>query len=454
MALDEAARYTSKGRQSSSCQVRILFCPGIRRQHICPNRCSLRFLLQATQAQRLLVFVLAHTFARMNPTQIKVGILGGGQLGKMLSLAAHNWDLDTWVLDKHPTYPAGSVCSHFVEGDFKSYDDVYRFGKLVDVLTIEIEHVNVEAMRQLQTEGLTIHPDPQALATIKDKGLQRQFYQNHGFPVPAFQIYEDAAHVLQALQRGDLRVPFVQKSRTAGYDGQGVAIIRNERDLDEALLDCPSVVEDLVDIDKELAVVVAHNARGEVKAFPVVEMVFNPVANLVEYLSCPANIDDATASRAEKLAVEIIDAFEICGLLAVELFLTRDGALLVNEVAPRPHNSGHHTIDSCYTSQFEQHLRGILNLPLGSTRLKTAAVMVNLLGEPGYTGKVHYEGIEHCLRLEGVNIHLYGKQETRPFRKMGHLTVVADTVAQAFDIARRAKATIKVISKQQVSSES
>lgn len=389
----------------------------------------------------------------MNPTQIKVGILGGGQLGKMLSLAAHNWDLDTWVLDKHPSYPAGSVSSHFIEGDFKNFDDVYRFGKQVDVLTIEIEHVNVEALMRLEAEGLTIHPSPNALSIIKDKGLQRQFYHKHGFPAPTFRLFEDAGQIRQALQHGSLDFPFVQKSRSAGYDGRGVAILRSEKDLDELLMDCPSVVEELVEIDKELAVIVARNARGEISSFPAVEMVFNPVANLVEYLSCPANIDADTEAQAEKLAREIIDAFDICGLLAVELFLKKDGSLLVNEVAPRPHNSGHHTIDSCYTSQFEQHLRAILNLPLGSTRLKAASVMVNLLGEPGYSGPVHYEGFEHCLRLEGANIHLYGKQETRPYRKMGHITVVADTVAQAFDIARRAKATMKVVAKNEIESK-
>lgn len=383
----------------------------------------------------------------MNPTNIKLGILGGGQLGKMLALAAHNWDLPTWVLDLDPSFPAGPVCNHFVAGSFQDFDDVYAFGKQVDVLTIEIEHVNTNALMQLAAEGINIHPAPQKLSIIKDKGLQKQFYADNNLPTSPFQLFSDENEVRNAIGQGTLSFPFVQKSRTAGYDGRGVAVILNPTHLENRLLPGPCVVEKLVNIDKELAVIVARNQRGEVKSFPAVEMIFNPVANLVEFLCCPANVPRDVEEAAEQLAIRTIEAYDLCGLLAVEMFLTKNGQLLINEVAPRPHNSGHHTIDSCYTSQFEQHLRAILNLPLGSTKLKTASVMVNLLGELGHSGPVNYEGMEQCLAMEGVNIHLYGKKETRPFRKMGHVTVVADSVAAAFDIAQKVKNTLKVVAK-------
>jgi 5-(carboxyamino)imidazole ribonucleotide synthase len=380
----------------------------------------------------------------METTGIKVGILGGGQLGKMLSLAAHNWDLETWVLDASKDFPAAPVCSHFVEGDFNNFDDVLRFGRQVDVLTIEIEHVNTAALTVLESEGVKIHPAPSCLDLIKDKGLQKEFYQKNKLPTSGFRLFENEKAIRAALRDGSLYFPFVQKSRTAGYDGRGVAVIRSAQDL-PALLPGASVVEELVDIEKEIAVIVSRNERGQVAAFPPVEMDFNPVANLVEWLVCPATLDDSTRSAAEQLAIRIIEAFGLCGLLAVELFLTKNGQLLVNEVAPRPHNSGHHTIDSCYTSQFEQHLRAILGLPPGCTKMKTAAVMVNLLGEPGHAGPAKYEGLETCLAMEGVNIHLYGKKQTRPFRKMGHVTVIAADLETAKNIARKVKETLKVV---------
>lgn len=381
----------------------------------------------------------------MKTTSVKVGILGGGQLGKMFALAAHNWDVETWALDASKSFPTGPVCSHFVEGDFNSFEDVYAFGKQVDVLTIEIEHVNTDALLKLEAEGLKVHPSPAKLNLIKDKGLQKEFYQKNKLPTAAFRLFENGEAIRQALQNGELHFPFVQKSRAAGYDGKGVAVIKSEADLPLLLPDA-SVVENLVDIRKEIAVVVARNEQGEVKSFPAVEMDFNPVANLVEFLVCPADLDPATELAAEQLAIDTIEAFGICGLLAVELFLTQDNQLLINEVAPRPHNSGHHTIDSCYTSQFEQHLRGILDLPLGSTKMKTASVMVNLLGEPGHSGPVQYAGFEECVAMEGVKIHLYGKAETKPYRKMGHVTVLAENLAEAKVKARKVQQTLKVVS--------
>jgi 5-(carboxyamino)imidazole ribonucleotide synthase len=380
----------------------------------------------------------------MNTARTKVGILGGGQLGKMFALAAHNWDVETWALDASRSFPTGPVCSHFVEGNFNDYNDVYAFGKQVDVLTIEIEHVNTDALLRLEAEGLVVHPSPAALNLIKDKGLQKEFYRKNDLPTSDFKLYESGEAIRAAIEAGELRFPFVQKSRTSGYDGKGVAVIKSAADLPLLLPDA-SVVEDLVDIQKEIAVVVARNERGEVKAFPAVEMEFNPVANLVEFLVCPADIDPAIELAAEKLALDTISAYGICGLLAVELFLTKDNQLLINEVAPRPHNSGHHTIDSCYTSQFEQHLRGILDLPLGSTKMKTASVMVNLLGEPGHSGPVRYAGFEEAVAMEGVKVHLYGKAETKPYRKMGHVTVLAEDVEAAKEKARKVQQMIRVI---------
>jgi 5-(carboxyamino)imidazole ribonucleotide synthase len=381
----------------------------------------------------------------MKINEIKVGMLGGGQLGKMMALAAHNWDLTTWALDGSKTFPAGPVVSHFVEGNFNNYDDVYAFGKQVDVLTIEIEHVNTDALLQLEKEGLKVHPSPSALNIIKDKGLQKEFYKKNNLPTSPFNLWENKSALLNAINSGELKFPFVQKSREAGYDGKGVAVIKSENDL-HLIMDTPSMVEEMVDIEVEIAVVVARNENGEVKAFPPVAMEFNPIANLVEFLVCPAGLDEKIAQQAEALAVKTINAYNICGLLAVELFLGKNGELLINEVAPRPHNSGHHTIDSCYTSQYEQHLRGILNLPLGSTKMKTASVMVNLLGEPGFTGPVNYEGLEDCLKMEGVKIHLYGKAVTKPYRKMGHVTVLDADLDNAKSKARRVKEILKVVS--------
>lgn len=381
---------------------------------------------------------------RLLSSDFKVGVLGGGQLGKMMAQAASRWDLALWVLDEHRDFPAGPVCRHFVEGNFREYDDVLQFGRQVDVLTIEIESVNIEALFQLQQEGLIIHPRPEALAIIQDKGLQKEFYRDHGLPTSAFSLWPDETSIRKAVGDGRLSLPFVQKVRKGGYDGRGVAVIRTEADMGK-LLPGPSVVEDLVPIAKELAVIAARNPSGQVVSFPAVEMVFNPEANLVEWLLCPAQIDPVIEQKAEEIARATIEAFQISGLLAVELFLTPEGEVLVNEVAPRPHNSGHQTIEGCYTSQFEQHLRGILDLPLGSARIKAPSVMVNLLGEPGYEGPVQYAGFEKCIAIEGVFPHIYGKAVTKPYRKMGHVTIVDPDMRRAQEKARVVQQTLKVI---------
>ena len=379
-----------------------------------------------------------------NPPK-KIGILGGGQLGKMLALAAHNWEIPIYSLDTSPDFPAGSVSEVFVSGSFKDYQDVYEFGQLVDILTVEIEHVNTEALIQLQKEGKTIHPDPHVLNIIKDKGLQKQFYQKHDLPTTDFQLFANGEAVKKAIEDQTLKLPFVQKARTAGYDGKGVAVIRTMEDWDK-ILPGASVIEPLVAIKKEIAVVVARNEDGQVEAFPPVEMTFHPTANLVEFLLCPADLVVGQVETVEKLAKNIIEKFGTCGLLAVEFFLTENDEWLINEVAPRPHNSGHHTIDSCMTSQFQQHLRAIMNWPLGSTKIKTPSVMINLLGADGYVGEAKYEGVETCMAVEGFNLHLYGKTITKPFRKMGHATIIDTDLKAAMKKAIFVKNTFKIIS--------
>lgn len=379
-------------------------------------------------------------------TAIKTGILGGGQLGKMLSLAAGNWHLPLYFLDESPDYPAGLHAPEFFTGNFNDYEDVYEFGRKLDVLSIEIEHVNSEALHQLWREGLIIHPAPDKLDLIKDKGLQKNFYREHGVPSAPFQLFNSGQELAEALGSGELQYPVVQKSRTAGYDGKGVAVLRDAGDLHK-LLPEPCVAEVMADIDKELAVIVARNASGQTAAFPTVEMVFNPEANLVEFLLCPARVPLETEQAAVALATRLMGHFDICGLLAVELFLLKNGELWVNEVAPRPHNSGHHTIDSCHTSQFEQHLRAILDLPLGDPQLHTPAVMLNLLGEPGQHGPVRYQGLASAMAVPGAKVHLYGKSETRPFRKMGHVTVVDRSLDNAIEKARAVQQLLKVVAR-------
>ena len=375
--------------------------------------------------------------------QTKLGVLGGGQLGKMMAMEAGPWHLPYWVLDQRSDFPAAPYATRFVEGSFREEEDVLAFGRQVDVVTIEIEHVHTGALKQLQGEGKQVHPDPTVLEIIKDKGRQKLFYQEHQLPTAPFSLYDATGDILAALADGRLSLPFVQKSRTGGYDGRGVAVIRSEADLKTKLLQGPSIVEALVEIAKELAVIVARNQLGEIRSFPVVEMAFDEKANLVDYLLAPAQISAEIEKQAIEVAEAAAKAYDLSGLLAVELFLTPEDEILINEVAPRPHNSGHHTIESCVTSQFAQHLRGVLNLPLGDTHLLQPAVMVNVLGEPGFEGAARYEGLQTVMEMPGAYVHLYGKTETRPFRKMGHITVLGKTPEEALAKARRVKELVK-----------
>lgn len=374
-------------------------------------------------------------------SSLKMGVIAGGQLGKMLIQEASKWDITTYVLDPDEGCSARNVTSVYVQGDFTDFDTVYDFGKLVDILTYELENINIEALQKLKSEGHKIVPDPDILALIQDKGLQKEFYAKHDLPTSPFICCADEEAIGEAIQNGKLAYPFVQKLRKGGYDGHGVSLIHNDN---VTLLDGPSMIEEKVDIDKEIAVIAARNSAGEVRCFPAVEMTFNEQTNLVEEIFCPANITDEQANQAQAIAVEVIEKLDMSGLLAIEFFIDKQGKILINEVAPRPHNSGHHTIDSVVTSQLEQLLRAILGLPLGSTELISPSVMLNLLGEPGYEGQVYYEGFSDCLAIDGVKIHLYGKKSTRPFRKMGHVTILAKSVEEAFEKANKVKSILKV----------
>ncbi|MEL6357144.1 MAG: 5-(carboxyamino)imidazole ribonucleotide synthase, partial [Bacteroidota bacterium] len=343
--------------------------------------------------------------------------------------------------------PAQDYASNFVTGNFKFTQDVLAFGRTVDVLTIEIEHIDTAALHQLVKEGIKVYPQPNVIDTIKDKGLQKRFYRLHELPTAPFELFEDEHEVKEAVAEGRWRFPFVQKVRTGGYDGRGVAIIRSEADLKEKLLVGPCLLEELADIEKELAAIVARSAKGEIRVFPIVEMEFHPTANLVEYLLCPARIPGDLQDEVNTLARQTAEAFDIVGLLAVELFLNKDGRIWINEVAPRPHNSGHHTIEACLTSQYQQHLRAIMGWPLGETTLLSPAAMANILGSNGPVGPTEINGFEEVLAVSGVYPHLYGKKMAKPNRKMGHLTALGDTLEQAKLKAKRAKQMISVIGK-------
>ncbi len=379
-------------------------------------------------------------------SQHKVGILGGGQLGKMLLYTTRKFDIQTYVLDPNPEAPSKIACDAFFVGDLMDYETVFEFGKKVDTLTIEIENVNVSALRALEHEGVNVYPAADTLAIIQNKAKQKLFYSEHGLPTASFTRYTNSEELTTAIENEAQTLPFVWKSAQFGYDGKGVKVIRTLSDM-KALPNVECIAEDLVPFKKELAVTVARSPQGEIRAYPVVEMEFHPEANQVEYVLCPARISNAIEKKAERVALNTAAAFKHVGLLAVELFLTQDDNILINEVAPRPHNSGHQTIEASYTSQFEQHIRAVLNLPLGETRNKVSGVMVNLVGAEGHNGAVVYQNIEKILELEGVTPHIYGKKETRPFRKMGHVTIVHSEIDKAREIAQQVKETIKVISK-------
>lgn len=376
-----------------------------------------------------------------------LGILGGGQLGKMLLYETRKLDIRTKVMDASDEAPCKIACNVFVKGSLMDFDAVYDFGKDVDVLTIEIENVNLDALEKLEDEGKKVYPPTKALRIIQNKAKQKLFYVDNGIPTADFHRFAYKSEIKDGIENGGLGFPFIWKATQFGYDGQGVKVVRKFEDL-EGLPAGECIAEEMIDFKNELAVIVSRSVSGEIKTYPVVEMEFHPEANQVEYVICPARIDTKVADNAQEIALKVSEKIKHVGLLAVELFQTKDDKILVNEVAPRPHNSGHYSIEASYTNQFEQHIRSILDLPLGSTKSKVGGIMVNLVGAEGHTGEVVYENMEEILRLEGVTPHIYGKNQTRPFRKMGHVTIVNKDIGRAREIAQRVKETIKVISKQ------
>jgi 5-(carboxyamino)imidazole ribonucleotide synthase len=372
-------------------------------------------------------------------SSFRLGILGGGQLGKMLLYETRKWDIYTKVLDNAADAPCRMSCNEFVQGDLLDYETVVSFGQGLDLVTIEIENVNIEALKALKQQGVKIYPEPEALELIRNKSLQKNFYLAHSIPTSPFKNYSGKKELLQ----DSLNYPCVWKSAEFGYDGKGVQILNSAVDLHD-LADGPCLVEEKIDFVQELAVIVARNTHGEITTYPVVGMDFHKTANQVEYVVCPADISEHLAEKAKKIALTVTTKLQITGLLAVELFLDKEQNILVNEVAPRPHNSGHYSIEASYTNQFEQHLRAILGLPLGSTDSKAIGIMVNLVGAESYYGPVLYENIDTVLAIKGVSVHIYGKTETRPFRKMGHVTIVDNDRASAYQKAKTVKQSLIV----------
>lgn len=374
---------------------------------------------------------------------LKLGILGGGQLGRMLLQKAYDYPIKTLVLDKSNDMPAAPLTDTFVIGDFNKEADVLAFGRRCDVVTIEIEHVHVGALYQLQKEGIKVFPQPEIIEMVQDKGLQKDFYARHGFPTAPYVLVE---------QKADLAVhqdlfPVFQKKRKGGYDGKGVVAL-NGKNEDKAF-DAPSVLEQKADLAKELSIIVARNEAGQVETFPLVELVYHPEANMVDYLMAPAEIEEKVAVEAKAQAEALVEKLDLVGILAIELFLNKDGSLWINEIAPRPHNSGHHTIEANLTSQYEQHLRAILGYPLGKTTTLSPAAMVNLVGAEGHTGDAHYQGLAECMALDGCKVHVYGKKTTKPFRKMGHVSLLGQQRAEVIQKVAKVKQGLQVVAKNQ-----
>ena len=371
---------------------------------------------------------------------MRIGLLGGGQLGRMLLQEAIDLNIHLHCLDPDKNAPCAKIAHSFTVGSLTDYETVINFGKDKHLISVEIENVNVEALKELEKSGVKVFPQPHILELIQDKGLQKQFYQEHQIPTAPFVLIENKAELVEKAT-----FPIVHKLRKGGYDGRGVNVLKSQEDAENSF-DSLSILEEKIPFVKELSVIVARNEAGQTKAFPAVECEFNPEANLVEFLFAPAEISEELEKKATELAISVIEKLEMVGLLAVELFLDSNGNLLVNEIAPRPHNSGHHTIECNVTSQFAQHLRAILNLPLGSTEILQAGAMINLLGEKGFEGKVVYDGLNQALEIEGVYPHIYGKETTKPFRKMGHVTITSSDIEKVRAKAKKVQGLIKVIS--------
>ncbi len=349
----------------------------------------------------------------------KIGILGGGQLGRMLLQAAANYPVETFVLENDRECPAAHLCHHFTQGDIKDFDAVYNFGKELNAITIEIENVNVEALEKLETEGVKIFPKPSVLKIIKNKTLQKKYYQQNEIPTAEFVITES----LEELDQRKNFLPAVHKLGEGGYDGRGVQVLKTIEDLGKGF-NKPAVLEKLINIHKEIAQIIAINEKGEAAIYPPVEMLFDPVLNVLEYQLCPAELAEKTAWKVEAIALTVARNFKSAGIFAIEMFIDKNNDVFVNETAPRVHNSGHHTIEAHYSSQFDMLWRIMLSYPLGNTEIILPSIMVNILGAEGYTGDVKYEGLEEALQMENAFVHLYGKKQTKPGRKMGHITIM------------------------------
>lgn len=369
----------------------------------------------------------------------RIGVLGGGQLGRMMLQEAIDLNIHLHCMDPDPNAPCSQIAHSFVCGSITDFDSVYTFGKDKDLITVEIENVSVEALEKLEQEGVKVFPQPRVLRIIRDKGIQKEFYLQHDLPTAPFNLVENRAEVIE-----NAIFPIVQKLRTGGYDGKGVQLLKSHDDVSSAF-DAPCVLEELIPFQKELSVIVARNESGEIKTFPIVECEFNSEANLVEFLFSPADVSVEIEEKAAKIAQEVIDKLDMVGLLAVEFFLTKENDLLINEIAPRPHNSGHHTIECNITSQFAQHLRAIVNLPLGDTKIIQAGAMINLLGDKGFKGSAIYHGLNQSLAISGVHPHIYGKETTKPFRKMGHVTITGNDIEDVKTKAKEVKNLIRVI---------
>ena len=376
-----------------------------------------------------------------------LGILGGGQLGKMILDVSNRWGLKVFVLDSNIECPSSKLCSKFFVGDLMDYDSVVQFGENVDLITIEIENVNVDALKFLESKGKKVFPQPRVIEIIQDKSKQKEFYINNGIPTSSFRSCNGIEELKDLISKGEISYPFIWKASKMGYDGYGVNKIFDNKGL-ENLSDCHCIVEELISIKKELSVMVALRESGEILNYPVVEMEFNKDSNQVEYILSPAQISQELKIKAEKLANNIAEKFKICGIIAVEMFLTNEDEILINEVAPRPHNSYHFSIEGSYTSQFEQFLRAILDLPLGSTKILQNSVMVNLVGEENSKGIVEYKNFDQIIGIEGVNPHIYGKFETRPNRKMGHITIINEDIDLAKRIAKEIKETVIITTRK------
>tara|TARA_Y100000741_G_scaffold75866_1_gene55286 strand:- start:51 stop:1205 length:1155 start_codon:yes stop_codon:yes gene_type:complete len=376
-------------------------------------------------------------------SDFKLGIIGGGQLGKMLLQVTSKLNIKTNILDANPDSPCKNLCNEFSLGKLMDYNTIYKFGKKCNVITYEIEHINIEALLKLESEGVIINPSPSILKIIQNKNTQKKFFLENNIPTAKFWHFCSKEEFKLFLSNDEISFPCVWKKTKFGYDGFGVEILKSTNDITK-LPDSEFIIEEYIPFQKELATTIARNDSGQVEVFPIVEMSFNDESNQVEYVICPAQINNENMIQAKEIALSVSKSFRHTGILAVEMFLTKDNKVLVNEVAPRPHNSAHYSIEACMSSQFDQHIRSILNLPLGCSKSNINAIMVNLVGEKNFSGLVNYKGLEESMKFDNVSVHIYGKSETRPNRKMGHATILDTDLNRGIEIAKSVKKNIRV----------